>query len=230
MAFRGAQYKAVTFDPKTAIDACDTLMLDMDGTVLDLAYDNYMWLTHVPERWAEQNGMPIDEARKYLLGKFGAAKGDLRWYCLDHWSEHLGLDVAQLHRDNHHLIDYLPGARNFLEQVSKASIDVLLVTNSHQATLDLKDEVTGLTEYFDGIYTSHAFGYAKERQEFWVALQEASDFDPATTLFVDDNPAVLRSAANYGVEKLIAVTRPDTSEPLREADGFVSIEGVGELL
>ena len=109
MAFRGAQYKAVTFDPKTAIDACDTLMLDMDGTILDLAYDNYMWMTHVPERWAEQNGMPIDEARKYLLGKFGAAEGDLRWYCLDHWSEHLGLDVAQLHRDNHHLIDYLPG-------------------------------------------------------------------------------------------------------------------------
>jgi hypothetical protein len=49
-------------------------------------------------------------------------------------------------------------------------------------------------------------------------------------MFVDDNPAVLRSAATYGVEKLIAVTRPDTSEPLREADGFVSIEGVGELL
>ena len=230
MAFRGAQYKAVTFDPKTVIDACDTLMLDMDGTILDLAYDNYMWMTHVPERWAEQNGMPIDEARKYLLGKFGAAEGDLRWYCLDHWSEQLGLDVAQLHRDNHHLIGYLPGARNFLEQVSKASIDVLLVTNSHQATLDLKDEVTGLTEYFDSVHTSHKIGYAKERQEFWQILQEQTSFDPATTLFVDDNPAVLKSAAVYGVKHLIAITRPDTTQPPRDVSDYAAVEGVSELL
>ena len=205
-------------------------MLDMDGTILDLAYDNYMWLTHVPERWAEQNGMSFDEARKYLLGKFGAAQGDLRWYCLDHWSEHLGLDVAQLHRDNHHLIGYLPGARKFLEQVREANIQVLLVTNSHQATLDLKDEVTGLTEYFDGIYTSHAFGFAKEQQEFWVALKEASDFDPATTMFVDDNSAVLASAATYGIRHPVAITRPDTTQPPRDVSDYAAVEGVGDLL
>jgi len=205
-------------------------MLDMDGTILDLAYDNYMWLTHVPERWAEQNGMPFDEARKYLLGKFGAEQGDLRWYCLDHWSEHLGLDVAQLHRDNHHLIDYLPGARDFLKQVHESNIRVLMVTNSHQSTLDLKDEVTGLTAYFDGIYTSHAFGYAKEQQEFWTALQEASDFDLATTMFVDDNPEVLASAATYGIKHPVAITRPDTTQPPRDVSNYVAVEGVSELL
>ena len=220
----------MTFDPKTALDDCDTLMLDMDGTILDLAYDNYMWMTHVPERWAAQNGMSLAEARKYLFGKFGAAQGDLRWYCLDHWSEHLGLDVAQLHRDNHHLIDYLPGAREFLRVMYESKIRVLLVTNSHQATLDLKDEVTGLTEYFDGVHTSHEIGYAKERQEFWQILREQTDFDPATTMFVDDNPTVLESAATYGVRHPVAITRPDSSEPVRVDIDFVSVEGVAELL
>ncbi len=220
----------MTFDPKTALAGCDTLMLDMDGTILDLAYDNYMWMTHVPERWAEQNGMSLDEARKYLFKKFGAAQGDLRWYCLDHWSEHLGLDVAQLHRDNHHLIDYLPGAREFLQVVCESNIRVLLVTNSHQATLDLKDEVTGLTEYFDGVHTSHKIGYAKERQEFWQILREETDFDPATTMFVDDNPEVLGSAATYGVRHPVAITRPDSSAPARDDIDFVSIEGVSDLL
>ena len=220
----------MTFDPKTALDDCNTLMLDMDGTILDLAYDNYMWMTHVPERWAEKNGMSLAEARKYLFGKFGAAQGDLRWYCLDHWSEHLGLDVAQLHRDNHHLIDYLPGAREFLRVMYESHIRVLLVTNSHQATLDLKDEVTGLTEYFDGVHTSHEIGYAKERQEFWQILREQTDFDPATTMFVDDNPEVLQSAATYGVRHPVAITRPDSGEPVRVDIDFVSVEGVADLL
>jgi HAD superfamily hydrolase (TIGR01509 family) len=204
-------------------------MLDMDGTILDLAYDNYMWLTHVPGHWAEQNDMSLDEARHYLLQKFGAAQGDLRWYCLDHWSEHLGLDVHQLHRDNHHMIDFLPGAKAFLERMREANVRLLLVTNSHQFTLDLKDEVTGLVEYFDGVHTSHEYGYAKEHQSFWHALQEDAGFDPETTMFVDDSHPVLHSAATYGVRHTVAISRPDTSRPAKESEEFVSVEGISEL-
>lgn len=29
----------------------DTVLLDMDGTLLDLAFDNYFWQTLVPETW-----------------------------------------------------------------------------------------------------------------------------------------------------------------------------------
>jgi putative hydrolase of the HAD superfamily len=205
-------------------------MLDMDGTILDLAYDNYMWMTHVPSLWAEQNGMSLEEARQYLLKKFGAAQGDLRWYCLDHWSEHLGLDVTQLHRDNHHMIDFLPGAREFLERMRDAHVRLLLVTNSHRNTLDLKHEVTGLIEYFDGVHVSHDYGYAKERQEFWHALREDADFDPGTTMFVDDNFHVLKSAATYGVRHPVAISRPDTSRPATEHDEFVSVGGLEELI
>jgi len=107
---------------------------------------------------------------------------------------------------------------------------LLLVTNSHQATLDLKDEVTGLSAYFDGIYTSHAFGFAKERQEFWHALRDATDFDPATTMFVDDNQTVLQSAATYGVQHPVAISRPDTSRPRHDASEFVAVEGLADLI
>ena len=204
-------------------------MLDMDGTVLDLAYDNYMWLTHLPGRYAEKHGMTLEEARHYLLARAHAIRGDLKWYCLDHWSEHLGIDVFQQHREEHHRIDYLPGARVFLETVRTRSIRVLLVTNSHPDTLHLKDEVTGLSAYFDGIYTSHQYGFAKESQEFWQALHAETGFDRETTMFVDDSHPVLASAATYGVEHLVTITRPDTSEPLRESADFVGVEGVSEL-
>ncbi len=220
----------MTFDPKTALAACDTLMLDMDGTILDLAYDNYMWLTHVPERWAEKNGMTLAEARKHLFAHYGKAQGELHWYCLDHWSERLDLDVMQLHRDNHERIRYLPGARRFLEAVHRADMKVLLVTNSHPDTLELKDEVTGLSEYFDGIHSAHSYGYAKERQEFWHALREEEHFDPRTTMFIDDTEPVLHSAAAYGVDALVTITYPDTSEPVRENGTFVGVERLADLL
>ena len=109
-------------------------------------------------------------------------QGELIWYSLDHWSEVLDLDVASLHLDEQHRIRYLPGAKGFLEAVAAHDINVLMVTNSHQHTLDIKAAVTGITDYFDGIYTSHELGYAKEDQPFWHALQDQVDFDCAKTV------------------------------------------------
>lgn len=205
-------------------------MLDMDGTVLDLAFDNYMWRHHVPEAYAAEHGLEPGHAREQLYAKFNALRGQIQWYCLDHWSDFLGLDVAQLHRDENHRIDYLPGAEDFLKAVSDHNIRVLLVTNSHGETLDIKDEVTGVTDHFDGIYTSHEFGHPKESQAFWDALAEAEDFDPSTTLFVDDTARVLRSAAAYGIEMLLTITHPDTSTDSRDPGEHAGITGVHELI
>ena len=212
------------------LNECETLMLDMDGTVLDLAYDNYVWKELVPEHYAEAKGISIDVARSRLYAKYHAIQGDIQWYCLDHWSERLGLDVLELHRGVNHRIDYLPGAKDFLHAVREHHVRVLLVTNSHPDTLALKDEVTGLAEYFDAIYTSHQFGYAKERQEFWHALQEAEGFRMESTLFVDDNQTVLKSADTYGLEMLVEINLPDTSEPVREKTAYTGVMGVADLL
>ena len=36
----------------------DTILLDMDGTLLDLHYDNHFWQVYVPEKFAEKPGAP----------------------------------------------------------------------------------------------------------------------------------------------------------------------------
>ena len=225
----GAQY-TVNNDPKTMFTRCETLMLDMDGTVLDLAYDNYVWKELVPEHYAKVTGIGIDDARTRLFAKYHEIQGDIQWYCLDHWSERLGLDVLELHRGVNHRIGYLPGAKNFLEALREHNVRVLLVTNSHPDTLALKDEVTGLAGYFDAIYTSHQFGFAKERQEFWHALQKEEHFVTDSTLFVDDNRTVLNSANTYGLDMLVEISQPDTSEPVRETAAYTGVKGVADML
>ncbi len=205
-------------------------MLDMDGTLLDLAYDNYMWLEHIPAEYARQNSINEADARELLAAKFRNEEGKLQWYCLDHWSEVLDLDVKELHRRENERIDYLPGAKDFLESVLQHEVRLLLVTNSHLDTLAIKTEVTGIADFFDAIYTSHELGHAKEDQPFWHALHEAEGFDRETTLFIDDNPLVLESARTFGISMLLNITRPDTSAPVRAHHNFPAIESVAHLL
>ena len=217
-------------DPQSALRESSTLMLDMDGTLLDLAFDNYMWKELVPRRYAVANDMSFEDAQVLLMSKYEAVEGDLDWYCLDHWCERLGIDVMQLHHDVSHRIGYLPGALEFLRTVHEQDVRVLLVTNSHPDTLALKEAMTGLGDYFDGLHSSHDYGYAKESQNFWSALQEDVGFDRETTLFVDDSQPVLRSAHEYGIEMLVTVTHPDTSEPVKNGSEFRGVERVADML
>ncbi len=205
-------------------------MLDMDGTILDLAFDTYVWKQLVVGRYAEHNGLEYQVARDRLFAKYASIQGDLEWYCLDHWSERLGFDVLELHHEVHERIDFLPGAKDFLETVREMDVKVLLVTNSHPDTLRLKERTLGFAHCFDGIHSSHTYGHAKERQAFWNALQEEEGFDPETTVFVDDTLPVLRSAADYGIRANVVITHPDTTEPVRDNGEFPGVLGVRELL
>ena len=124
----------------------------------------------------------------------------------------------------------IDGALDFLRSVHERNVRVLLVTNAHPTTLALKHAVTGLGDYFDGLYSSHTFGFAKESQEFWAALQDEVGFDRDTTLFVDDSQPVLRSADEYGIGMLVTVSRPDSTAPLRRDLEFSDVEKVADLL
>ena len=74
------------------------------------------------------------------------------------------------------------------------------------------------------------FGHPKESPEFWQALHDAENFDPATTLFVDDTARVLNSAAAFGLTKLVEVLHPDTSRPRKDNGTHQGIRGVSELI
>jgi putative hydrolase of the HAD superfamily len=208
----------------------DTVLLDMDGTLLDLNFDNHFWLEFVPTRYAEINNLSLEQAKEILQPQFKAMEGKLEWYCLDYWSDALKLDIAGLKAEISGLIAILPHVIDFLEVVKKSPRKVMLVTNAHRDSLDLKMEKTCLQPFFDQIISSHDYGASKEQQAFWVQLNQQHAFDKQRTLLVDDSLAVLNSARGYGIEYLISVSRPDSQQAKREISEFLAIEDFRELM
>jgi putative hydrolase of the HAD superfamily len=202
----------------------DTVFLDMDGTLLDLNFDNYFWQQHVPQRYAEMYQLPLEQAKKQLEMRYKAVEGTIDWYCIDYWTRELGLDIAVLKEEVDHLIAVHPHVTEFLDAVRAAGKQVLLVTNAHMKSLSLKMERTRLGGHFDVLICSHDYGVAKEEQAFWERLREEQPFDPSRTLLVDDSLAVLRSAKRYGIGHLLAVYKPDTQQGRRDVEEFEAIE------
>ncbi len=207
----------------------DSVLLDMDGTLLDLRFDNWFWSTVVPESYAQANGLSAAAAQARLAPLFAKVAHTLPWYCIDHWSRELDLDIRALKRTVRSHVKFLPGAERFLEKLRLTGKRVVLVTNSHPATLAIKDEQVALTRYFDACYSTHTFGVPKEDATFWPRLIAEEVFDVRRTLFVDDSLPVLESAHRFGIAHLRAVRRPDSARPPAATGPFIAIDAIAEL-
>ncbi len=208
----------------------DSVFLDMDGTLLDLNFDNYFWTEHVPQRYAELHRIDIDAAKAELFPRMKAVEGSMDWYCLDYWSRELGMDVALLKEEVDHLIAVHPHVTDFLDAVRTLGKRMVLVTNAHMKSLELKMSRTQLGGHFDRLICTHTFRIPKERPELWSHLHAIEPFDPERTLLVDDSVPVLESARRYGIAQLVAITRPDSRGPLRQVEGFATIESFEEIM
>jgi HAD superfamily hydrolase (TIGR01509 family) len=95
---------------------------------------------------------------------------------------------------------------------------VVLMTNAHPEAVRIKDERTGVTRYFDAVYSSHTFGAPKEDARFWSAIRKTEPFDPERSIFIDDSPTVVRAARAAGIRWVYALRRPDSSGAPRDHD------------
>jgi len=208
----------------------DTVLLDMDGTLLDLHYDNHFWMEHLPQRYAELHGVSRAMAEMELQPLFERNAGQLQWYCLDFWSTELKLPVRELKLETAHLIALRPDADTFLAAIQRAGKRVVMITNAHRDSLSLKLERIELAPYFERLISSHDYGFPKENPQFWDALKADLDFDPARSLFIDDTLPVLRSARDFGVAHLLAVSEPDSRKGPKDTGEFEALGDYRDLI
>lgn len=210
--------------------AVDHVLLDMDGTVLDLAFDNYFWGEVVPARYAQARGISFEAARSKLEPHFTGLRGTLEWYSLAHWSRLTGLDLPALKHEVRHRITPLAGAQDFLRAVKRSGRPLWLVTNADSQALDIKQLHTGLANLFDHLLSSHEFAAPKEDARFWPRLAKRHPFVKERTLFVDDSLPVLNAARTFGIGQIVAIRHPDTARPARDVPGFPAVNRLAELL
>lgn len=210
--------------------AIDDVLLDMDGTLLDLAFDNHFWQRLLPQRYALRHGMTEEAARLALAPHFERTLGTLDWYCIDFWHRQTGVDVGALKREFAHDVRLLPETTPFLEALRQRDKRLWLVTNAHPDTLAIKLERAPIAHYFDRIVSSHELSAPKEHADFWTGLRARHPFNPERAVLIDDSEAVLAAGDRFGVGHVVAASWPDRGRPAREGLPYPAIRVLTELL
>jgi 5'-nucleotidase len=210
--------------------AIDTVLLDLDGTLLDRHFDDYFWDQYLPEHYSLRHDISIAKAKAELSERYRSVQHTLKWADIDFWTRELGMDIGELKMRVNHLIRVHPYVLEFLETCASRGKGLYLITNAHAETLEIKLSKTALGAWFDRIVCASEMGFAKEENEFWVRLCDGLELDPARCLLVDDTAQVLNTAAAFGIGHLIFVARPSSRQPASYSDTFPSIDFFKEIL
>ncbi len=227
MARPGVESRSRNFIDWTQIDE---ILLDLDGTLLDLNFDLHFWLEYLPIIYSEKHKVRIEDAKNILQKILDAEIGTLNWYCLDFWRNKLDLDIVQLKRNVSHLIQVHPNVDEFLTQAKLINKKIYLVTNAHRKTIKLKMQATKIEHYFDDIISSHDFGFAKQEQHFWHELTRNIGLIKERAIFFDDSKDVLNAARKFNIGQIIAISKPSSKLDAKEVSGFINIENFSQVM
>lgn len=217
-------------NPNIKWNAVDTVLLDMDGTLLDLGFDNYFWREYLPQVYADKNSLTLSQSKKALADNYYEVEGKLDWYCIDFWSERLKLDIEKLKYNVRERIALRPGAIHFLQFLKQQQKQVFLVTNAHPKSLDLKLLSVNFHHYFHDLVSSHELGHPKEDQSFWQSLHQKYHFQLDTTLFIDDNVKILNAAQEFGIKYLFGIAQPDLGRETIDCSPFEAIDDFAHFI
>ncbi len=193
-------------------------MFDMDGTLLDLAFDDFIWNHCLPERHAQVHQCSLEQSQQTLFQFYQQHKHTLSWYSSAYWTAKVGVDVLQLQYEHREKIAARAGCHQLLEQLKAKGYRCWLLTNADRAGLQLKLENVELSPYFELMISSEELGYAKEDVGFWQKLQQIHPFVPAKAVFIDDTVAVLKGAEAFGISQLVSILQPSSSKPSRSVN------------
>ena len=208
----------------------DTVLLDMDGTILDRHFDDHFWLEHVPKSWSKRNHTTLEYAKEHLYSLFRSQENTLNWTDLDYWSDRLKLDIPVLKQEIEHLIAVHPFVIEFLLFLKHTGKTVWLVTNAHSKTLDLKMKNTRIGPYFDGIISAHQVGLPKEDVRFWGKLQDFISYKPERTLLGEDSETNLKTAESFSIRYLIYISRYSSKIEPHQSERFTTIDYFNRLI
>lgn len=217
-------------NPKIDWTQIETVLLDMDGTLLDLYFDWHFWMSFLPQAYADKNQLPLKEANTIIHDRIKKIQGTLNWYCLDYWTKEFELPVAKLKHELKHMIQAHPEVITFISRLKQLGKQVIMVTNAHRDSLTLKLEMTEIERYFDTIISSHDYGIPKENPEIWQHIQNTAPFNPAKTLLIDDNIQALITAKNFKIAHCLAATHISPQLDKVDPKGFPYFEHFNEIM
>ncbi len=205
----------------------ECLLVDMDGVILDNTYDNNFWQNQIPNVLSKKRNISFNDAKRLAIQIFNFKKNTKDWYDLDYWSNMLDIDIEAEKRSDESLskIKLYDHVTNTLTTLKK-SIKLILITNAHRKTLNIKLGKYDISPYFDEMICAHELHYVKEDIQLWYMLKSKFKLNFEKTILVEDTINNINVALSAGVSSAVYVG----DEDFKPSEKILQLNSINDLL
>ncbi|MGD0656671.1 MAG: HAD family hydrolase [Syntrophorhabdales bacterium] len=166
------------------------ISFDLDGTIVDGAYGNMVWLEGIPEKYAERYGLPVGDAKRAVKSAYDSiGEADLLWYDIDYWLRRFGLavrpeDLLEEYVDH---IRLLPHVAEVVREL-KEKYALVIASNAARPFVEKELRRTGLEGCFSHIVSATSdLRMVKKEEGFYRELCRLLGVSPAEMAHVGDH-------------------------------------------
>ena len=182
----------------------DCMLVDMDGVILDNTYDNNFWQNQIPGVISKNKNISFEDAKRLAVQIFNYKKNTKDWYDVDYWSNMLNVDIEAEKRSSISFdrIQLYEGVTKTLNKL-KDNFRLILITNAHRKTLNIKLEKYDLNPYFEKMICAHELHYVKENIQLWYMLKSRFKLDYTKTLLIEDTINNIKVGLSAGISQAV---------------------------
>ena len=180
------------------------MLVDMDGVILDNTYDNNFWQNQIPGVISKNKNISFEDAKRLAVQIFNYKKNTKDWYDVDYWSNMLNVDIEAEKRSSISFdrIQLYEGVTETLNKL-KNNFRLILITNAHRKTLNIKLEKYDLNPYFENMICAHELHYVKENIQLWYMLKSRFKLDYTKTLLIEDTINNIKVGLSAGISQAV---------------------------
>ena len=166
------------------------ISFDMDGTLIDAEFTDWVWKHGIPTLYAAKQGVSFETARSLVEGEYDkVGEGAIEWYDIKYW-----LDFFQLRENWRNLlgryadkIRVYPDADLLLRQLGER-FPLVLTSNAGREFIEVELGATGLGVYFEHIFSATSdFAKVKKTTDIYEEICRILGVHPHEVVHVGDH-------------------------------------------
>ncbi|MGQ9637859.1 MAG: HAD family hydrolase [Thermodesulfobacteriota bacterium] len=166
------------------------ISFDMDGTLIDPSFTDWVWMHGLPKLYAEKIHIPFEKAKAYVIEEYQkVGDGAVEWYDIKYWLRFFRIDQdwesllrsyidkIRVYDDVNHLLDRL-----------KDQYGLILTSNAGKEFIEIEMEATGLRRYFSRLFSATSdYQMVKKTVHFYEQVCQVLNMNPHEMIHVGDH-------------------------------------------
>jgi len=199
------------------------ISFDVDGTLVDLEYNDLIWFKEIPELVAKKKKVSFERSLKFVCEEYAKlGEHNLNWYDINYWISYFGIEISpdKIFEKYEPQVKIYPEVIPLLEELKKKYILIVITAMPREFLIP---KMKNLEKYFKFSFSALSDFKELKNSEIYSKISKALNVHPEQILHIGDHWEFDYLAAQKAGMNAIYLDRGNTKK------GKCIINSLGEV-